>query len=278
MKNKNQKKQKAKEVNASNYNKSIDKSNNNKNNNGSFISKSVKKLLLFPGEEYEFNESLLHYDAFGFNNGNLVTKKCGILVTDEAGKALENQNEEVFTSLGRYYSPKLDDVVIGVIVLKTAEFYKVEINSYTHAILNTMDFEGASKKSKPNLNLGDLVFARVSNVNKFDAPTLSCISLHENKNWASGESFFGQLKGGNLYNFEKIKTSELLDPENYTIKRLRDVSNYDLTVGMNGRLWINSENFQEITKIYKTLIKSFTSSKEEIEKYIHEVYLEQLRN
>ncbi len=242
------------------------------------ISNSVKKLLLFPGEEYEYNPALLHYDAFGYSQGNLVTKRCGILLTDDSGKALESTNEEVFRSLGNYYSPKVDDVVLGVIVLKTAEFYKVDINSYTHAILNTKDFEGATKKSKPNLNLGDLVFARISKINKFDTPILSCISLHEHKNWASGESFFGVIKGGNLFKFDKIRTWDFYREDNFALQRLRDVVTYEIIVGFNGRLWIKSDSSEYVLTIYSLLMKSLNSKEEEMEKEIHEAFINKMRD
>jgi len=259
--------------NEKNQNKSEKIIGNNKKSNRNRISNTVKKLLLFPGEQYDFDSSLLHYDAFGYNKGNLVTKRCGILLTDEDGRMLDSQNEEVFKTLGKYYSPKVDDVVLGIIVQKSAEFYKVDINSYTHAILNTKDFEGATKKSKPNLNLGDLVFARVYKVNKFDTPILSCISSNEHKNWASGESFFGLIKGGNLFNFDKIHTWDFYREENFTFNRLKDMVSYEIVVGFNGRMWIKSENSQDIQKIFELLIKSLSSSEDEMEKAIHQAFI-----
>lgn len=234
------------------------------------------KLLLFPGEEYEFNEKLIHYDAFGFANGNLVSKRCGILLCDESGKALEDPNEEVFKSLGKYYSPKVDDPVIGIIVQKSSEFYKVDIGTYTYAILNANEFEGATKKQKPNLNMGDLIFSRVLKVNKFDAPLLSCISPHEHKNWASGESFFGNLKGGNLFDFPKINTWDFYR-ENFALNRLNDVVNYEIIIGFNGKMWINSDSAENIFNVYEILMNSLNQTKEQIEKTIHEVFLNKMK-
>jgi exosome complex component RRP40 len=237
---------------------------------------NIKKILLFPGEEYDFNEKLIHYDAFGFSNGNLVSKRCGVILCDENGKALEDTNEEVYKSLGKYYSPKVDDFVLGTIVQKSSEYYKIDINSYTTAILNTKDFEGATKKQKPNLNLGDLIFARVLKVNKYDSPILSCVSLHEHKNWASGESYFGNLKGGNVFTFNKTDTWEFYK-ENYALNRLNDAVGYEIIIGFNGRMWINSDTPENIFNIYEILMKSLTVSKEEVEKMIHKTFLDQVK-
>lgn len=238
---------------------------------------NYKKILLFPGEEYEFNEKLIHYGAFGYANGNLISKKCGILLCDKNGKVVENTSEEVFRSLGKYYSPKEEDVVLGVIVQKSSEFVKVDINSYSYAILNTKDFEGATKKLKPIINLGDVIFARISKVNKFDAPVLSCVSEYAgNKSWASGESFFGILNGGNIYDFPKIYAWDFYK-ENFALERLYDVANFEIVFGMNGKMWIKSESSENISNIYEILMKSLKSDRDEIEKLIHEKFLNKLK-
>jgi exosome complex component RRP40 len=265
-------------------NKNKDKSSNPKkpnkletDNDQSKTDSIYKKILLFPGEEYEFNEKLIHYGAFGYANGNLLSKKCGILLCDKNGKVQDNTCEEVFRSLGKYYSPKEEDVVIGIIVQKSSEFVKVDINTYSYAILNTKDFEGATKKLKPIINLGDVVFARVSKVNKFDAPVLSCVSEYGgNKSWSSGESFFGILNGGNLFDFPKIYAWDFYKG-NYALSRLNDVANFEIVFGMNGKMWIKSDSLENISNIYEILMSSLNSEKDEIEKLIHEKFLNNLK-
>jgi exosome complex RNA-binding protein Rrp4 len=232
---------------------------------------NILKILLFPGESFEFNEKLIHYDAFGYSNGNLISKRSAVLLCDKGGKPLDDNNEEIYRSVGKYYSPKVDDFVIGTIVQKSSEFYKVEINTYTPAILNTKDFEGATKKSKPNLNLGDTIFARVLKVNKFDAPILSCISQHSTKTWATGESYFGGLKNGNIFNFPKINTWDFYK-DNYALKRLEDYVKFDISIGCNGKLWINSDSVENIFSIYEILISSIENDNQVVEKLIHEKF------
>lgn len=250
---------------------------NTGNKPNSISEDSIKKILLFPGEDYEFNEKLIHYDAFGFNNGNLVAKRCGVLLADANGKVLEDSGEEVFRSLGKYYSPKVDDPVLGIIIQKSSEFYKVDINSYTSAILNAKDFEGATKKQKPNLNLGDVVFARVSKVNKFDAPTLSCINPLEQKNWASGESFFGNIKGGNLFSFNRLHTWYFYK-DNYAMTRLNDVVGYEIIIGFNGRMLVNSDKPEDIYTIHDILINSLNQTQEQTEKDIHHAFIDKMKD
>jgi exosome complex RNA-binding protein Rrp4 len=239
--------------------------------------KAIQKYLLFPGETYDYNENLLHYEAFGYSNGSLTSKRCGLIMVDSnTQKLLDSQNDEVYRSVGRYYSPRVDDFVIGTITYKSSEFYKVDIGTYTHAVLNSKDFEGATKKVKPNLNIGDTLFARIDKVNKFDNPLLSCISEGGDKNWTSGESFFGVIKDGMVYNFPRIYTWEFIAEDNYALSRLRDFVGFEICVGYNGRMYINSDCLDNIDKIYRILMDSLKKEKPEIEKLIHETFKDKM--
>jgi len=245
--------------------------------NSQLKEKNYAKILLFPGENYEFDEKLLHYNIFGYNKENLVAKKCAILTIDKSNKkSIEDPSEEIVRSVGKYYSPKVDDFVIGTIIQKNPEFYKVDIGTYTHSMLNTKDFEGASKKTKPNLNLGDLVFARVFKVNKFDAPVLSCISQYDVKNWASGESFFGQLKNGNVFNFNMQHAWKFINKDNYLLNRLNDMISFEIVVAHNGKMWINSDSNSNISDINRLLIKSINMDNSEVEKLVHDTFKDKI--
>ena len=74
------------------------------------------KLLLFPGEVLPFDEKLLPLDILGFSNNQFISKRFGILrYNKETEKPLVEDEDEIFRSLGKYYSPRLDDFVIGTI-------------------------------------------------------------------------------------------------------------------------------------------------------------------
>jgi exosome complex component RRP40 len=227
-----------------------------------------KNILLFPGEAFEFNQSLIHYDAFGFNNGNLISKRCGVLKIDPStNKPLEGNEEEIYKSVGKYYSPKVDDFIIGIITQKSSEFYRVDIGTYTYAVLNAIDFSGATRKSKPNLNLGDIVYAKVSKLNKHDTPTISCTSDIHTKDWASGEAYFGELKEGNIFSFPRQYAWDIMN--GYAYQRIGDYISLEICIGFNGRMWMKSEKSIEIHNI---LVKSLEMSNEEVEKMIHEEF------
>ena len=56
------------------------------------------------------------------------------------------------------YSPRLDDQVVGIVEERTSETYKVNVFSGAPALLNRLAFEGATKRNKPEMKRGDVVY------------------------------------------------------------------------------------------------------------------------
>ncbi len=97
------------------------------------------------------------------------------------------------------YLPRVGDNVIGVVVEKNSLSYSLDINGPHHATLDATSFDGATKRNKPNINMGALVYCRVLVANKDMDPEVSCIIAHGPKrDWMTGESIYGELKGGYL--------------------------------------------------------------------------------
>lgn len=232
--------------------------------------KSQKKsrIFLFPGERYNFNRNLLSYNIFSYQpkkntSQSLVSKKTSII----------NLAEQSMVYIGKFYTPNIDDVVIGIITQKSFEYYKLNINSSREGYLSSIEFEGATKKTKPNLQVGDIVFSRVIHENKFDNTILSCKDLEGSKNWSSGESRFGVLNGGNLYKINRLHCFKLLTEDDWVIDRLRDFCEFEICIGMNGNIWINAETDDDSEKIYQSILKSF-----EVNKNKYEIFLNKLFN
>ena len=79
------------------------------------------------------------------------------------------------------------------------EAYKVALHGTQAAQLPQLAFDGASKRNKPALVSGDVVFCRVVTATPFCEPELSCaVASGPAKDWVTGESLYGQLKGGLL--------------------------------------------------------------------------------
>lgn len=87
------------------------------------------------------------------------------------------------------YFPRESDQVVGIIEDKTAEFYIVNIYCGFSCILSRLAFEGATKRNKPELKRGDVIYARVITAENDSDTELSCIStIGSKKEWSSGET------------------------------------------------------------------------------------------
>lgn len=67
----------------------------------------------------------------------------------------------------------------------------MDINAPLDGVLGSLEFDGATKRNKPNLNPGDLVYTRVSEYSKFIGAKLSCLN-----SGYSAKNALGELKNG----------------------------------------------------------------------------------
>jgi exosome complex component RRP40 len=100
-------------------------------------------------------------------NSRVVANKAGVLAFRAPNRY------HVLTAQTRYV-PAVGDSVVGIVTDKGAEHYRVRLHATGNAILPLLAFDGASKRNKPNLAVGAVVYARVAVVSRFMDPELSC--------------------------------------------------------------------------------------------------------
>lgn len=142
-------------------------------------------------------------------------------------------------SLSNYYFPKVGDLVIGKIKNKYAFSYDLDIGAYSIATLDALEFDGATKKNKPNLEVNMIVYCRIKSVDKFSRPELSCISPLHKKSWTSGESYFGHMTGGFLIEASKKLIAYLQTKKCYLLSQLGQIFAFEIIVGFNGKVWVD---------------------------------------
>ncbi|KAF9911333.1 exosome non-catalytic core subunit rrp40, partial [Lobosporangium transversale] len=125
--------------------------------------------------------------------------------------------------------------VIGVVVGKTVEHYKVDIGTAQPALLGVLAFEGATKRNKPDIKIGALIYCRVSLANKDMEAELECFNPSTGK--ADG---YGELKSGFLIKVSLGLARRLLDPKTLILRLLGQHIPFETAIGMNGKVWIHS--------------------------------------
>ncbi|KXN88109.1 Exosome complex component rrp40 [Leucoagaricus sp. SymC.cos] len=197
---------------------------------------------IVPGEKVDaqhvnlkLGPGLLQITSHGSSGSTIISTRTGIL------NHSANGSKWWIESNSRRYVPAPQESVIGVIVQRQGEGYRVDIGAAHSATLDGLAFEGATKRNKPNLKVGCLVYARVSLAHKDMDPELECFDAQTRK--AEG---FGELKGGFVVKCSLKMCRDLLDPKHFLLPLLGGKFPLEAAVGMNGRVWVSAKEPKQV--------------------------------
>lgn len=139
----------------------------------------------------------------------------------------------------RYY-PGLEDAVIGIVTEKHGEEYRMDLAGTETATLSALAFEGASKRNRPNLIAGALIYCRVTVSSRDWEAEVSCIEPGSSKSWVTGETLYGELKEGMLIRVSLAVARCLIRHDNPFLALLGSEVPFESAVGVNGRVWIKA--------------------------------------
>ncbi|UKJ89248.2 hypothetical protein MACJ_002496 [Theileria orientalis] len=189
----------------------------------------------------------------------------------EVFKHLKNQKSGFIESsmllalaLGVFYAyvPKVGDHVIGVITNKNNDYYTVNINDLYDGFLLCIDgFRGATKKIKPQLTQGDVIFCQILCIYNYNLIELTCKNVDEIKSFSTNETYFGQLTNGMTIRIP-LPYSKMLcnSTDNYMLTLLKDYK-FQIAIGFNGKLWVNCGNNDLTLKICRFIKLSYGLSR-----------------
>lgn len=75
------------------------------------------------------------------------------------------------------YFPQTGDKVIGIVTQKIGDCWKVDIGGIEKAEIDFMSFENATKRNRPDVRIGDLLYGNIKVINKHLSPIVSFIIL-----------------------------------------------------------------------------------------------------
>ena len=151
----------------------------------------------------------------------------------------------------RYHHPSLQDSIIGVVVSKYTEHYEIDVNGIFPGLLPVLGFDGATKRNRPLLKEGDVVYCRVCGIDPDIPISLLCTS-------PSGRGGgFGPLSGGMVYHVGTAYARHLLKTsEGDTEDILQIIGSkipFEIAIGVNGRVWVSGETPMETAIVGTTL-------------------------
>jgi exosome complex component RRP40 len=163
------------------------------------------------------------------------------------------------TGSASQYLPTTGDFVIGTVRASASDIYYVSIAEYyPNAILPQLSFEMATKKSRPMLGPGAVVYARVSLANKYMDTELECVSPSTGK--ADG---LGPLAGGMVFSISLGMARRLLmarSVEDGKVVVLQELETagaaFETAVGRNGRIWVDSASAKTIIALGRAITET----------------------
>jgi exosome complex component RRP40 len=164
----------------------------------------------------------------------VVATVGGALATDSKKNAAS-----VEYNSGKYL-PYRGDLVIATVNGSAAESFNCLLTPNTPpATLPHLAFEGATKKTRPQLLPTSLVYSRVVSSGKDLPPELTCVDPATGK----GEGL-GLLKGGMLFNVSLGMARRLLSPKGEValLELLGGKVGFEVTVGRNGLVHVDGGN------------------------------------
>lgn len=183
---------------------------------------------------------------------DILSTTAGTLHVDHKKSALWLEHEN-----GRY-QPSVGDLVVAQVQRSSAESFVCALTPHTAgALLGHLSFEGANKKTRPQLKTGDLVYARVAKTGKFEDVEIECV--HSSTGKAEG---MGPLNGGMLFEVSPQFARRLMMGTSkegkskggiVVLEEVGEKVRFEVAVGRNGRVWIDSGSVKETVMIGRLL-------------------------
>jgi len=200
----------------------------------------LESLVVGPGLRREVGESV-------------VVTRAGVLRKKEAGPVYW-----VDCHSKRYVAARGENV-IGVVVAKAGDIFRVDIGTSEPASLSYLAFEGATKKNRPAVVVGDLVYAKLLVASRDMEPELVCVDSYGKK------AGLGVLTGGGfMFSVPLHLVRKLLAPDSDLLKALGGSTPFEVAVGMNGRIWLRARSVRETMILSQAMECSEYMTKEEV--------------
>jgi exosome complex component RRP40 len=197
--------------------------------------------LVFPGDELSglkiaANKAL--HPASGLHRESPSAQ----IVSTLAGSVEENVKKKIaYVSAPKArYVPRAGDLVVAQFQRSSMDFFHLTICPHTsQAILPQLAFEGASKKSRPQLKPNDLVFAKVLSADQNMEVELTCVNPSTGKSEPEG---LGPLKGGMVFDISTGFAARLLHSQDIVVLEelgAKITGGFEIAVGKNGKVWVD---------------------------------------
>lgn len=176
--------------------------------------------------------------------GGGLEESAGIVRAVRAGTLRYSPPGSYWVECGtiKRYAARVEDAVIGLVEDRSSTSYRVGLFGTMTGTLPLLSFQGATKRTKPQLKVGDAVYVRIVAAPNDMEPELSCISVFgPRKGWETGEATFGVLAGGTLIRCTIAQAQGLRNHDHPVFHALDKLEvPFEITIGDNGVVWVKA--------------------------------------
>jgi exosome complex component RRP40 len=142
----------------------------------------------------------------------------------------------------------------------------VNVMSGKTSLLGTLAFDGASKRNRPKLQNGDIVYCRVREAHPHMEMQLTCETpaSQTKKDWSSGEALYSELTDGMVLQISTTHARNLLHPKNLLLTELGRYISFEVAVGCNGLVWLKAGNIVDSVIIRNAILNTTITDQAEI--------------
>ncbi|KAF7391775.1 hypothetical protein HZH68_011318 [Vespula germanica] len=169
-------------------------------------------------------------------------------------------------SYQKRYVPTRGENVIGIIIQKVGDLYRVDIGAKESAALSYLAFEGATKKNRPDIQIGDIVFAKLVVAIKDMEPELVCVDSQ------GKQKKLGILSSdGMLFTCTLNLARKLLNPNCPLFNFLAKNQAYEVAIGMNGKVWVKTKSVHKTIAIANAILAAEFTSPEKMQELCNSI-------
>ncbi|VVC90853.1 exosome complex component RRP40 [Leptidea sinapis] len=180
---------------------------------------------------------------------------------------LKKRNPNTFwvDSYQKRYIPSRGENIIGTVIQKAGDIFRVDVGGSCPAALSYLSFEGATKKNRPEVQIGDVIYAKMLVASKDMEPELVCVDSHGKK------GRLGVLTDGFVFKSSLSLIRKILNPSCPLIDSLKKEWPFEIAAGMNGRIWIKANSMRETIAVGNAILAAEYLSDEDIKSMCNNV-------
>ncbi|XP_075254939.1 exosome complex component RRP40-like isoform X2 [Convolutriloba macropyga] len=151
----------------------------------------------------------------------------------------------------RQYAAQKGDEIVGIVLGKMVDAFKIDIGCGESAMLNVLSFEGATKRSYPDLKIGDVVFCRLISSDASYEYEVVCI---DGKGKANGLGPLSSTQPSTVIHTSCNFCRRMLSDTFPLLNGLSEMYKFEICVGINGRIYIAASSHGTLMLVANTIL------------------------